>query len=489
MSGAVRKNFVYIATSNLLAPFFSIALVSALARLRGVEELGKYSLVMTVFIVGQSIAGFGLPVVLTREVAQARQRAGAYLVHACALTTLILAPVLLLAAGVLGVTVDDSALRWSLLFILTALLPTSITQYGEAVLLAFERAGQFVMISFGETVLRAIIGTALIFAGYGVMAISALILVLRGVAVLAFVVVLRRGGVRFPLRLERGIWRELASYIPVVGTIPIVNAVNSRADMFILSAFASWEQVGLYGAGLRLVDVSRTVPPAYARAVYPVLSRLRGTDDAAYASVARRAVRDVLLLFAPASLLLFALADPIIVLLFGPNLAAAAASLRVLAWALVPMALAITLAQVLFSANRQAIDLRVNLICTVLSIGGCLALVPRFGAVGAATAVVVATTVYAALQYHWVRQHVVDPAALGAMARLVVVTLAAVAVTLLPGQMHPWIGATLGLAAYAAGLLLTGLLSRREIEEILRRAAGRSAMLPAAADAHHMYVD
>jgi O-antigen/teichoic acid export membrane protein len=239
MTSGVRKNFVYIATSNLLAPFFSVALVSAIARLRGLEELGKYSLVMTVFIVGQSIAGFGLPVVLTREVAQARDRAGAYLVHACALTTAILAPVLLVAAGVLGVAVDDPALRWALLFILTALVPTSITQYGEAVLLAFERAGQFVMISFGETVLRAIIGTALVFAGYGVTAVCAVILALRAVAVMAFIVVLRRGGVRFPLRLERGLWRELASYIPVVGTIPIVNAVNSRADMFILSGFAS----------------------------------------------------------------------------------------------------------------------------------------------------------------------------------------------------------------------------------------------------------
>ena len=108
---------------------------------------------------------------------------------------------------------------------------------------------------------------------------------------------------------------------------------------------------------------------------------------------------------------------------------------------------------------------------------------------GAAAAVLGSTTVYAALQYHWVRRHVVDPAALGVLARLVVVTLAAVAVTLLPGQTHPWIGAAAGLVAYGAGLVASGLLTRRDLEAIVRRAAGRSAMLPAAADAQRIYVE
>jgi O-antigen/teichoic acid export membrane protein len=488
MSGAIRRNFLFIAVSNLLAPLFSVALVMAIARVRGAEDLGKYSLVMTVFVLGQSIAGFGLPVVLTREVARARASAGTYLVHACLLTTALLAPLLLIAAATLALTVDDPALLWALLLVLAALLPTSITQYGEAVLLAFERAGQFVLIGVAETVLRALAGTALVLAGHGIVAIAGAVLVLRGLAVAAFVVVLRRGGVRFPLRFERGLWRELVGHIPVLGTIPVVNALNARADVFVLSSLVAWTEVGIYSVALRVTDFARMVPPAYARAVYPVLSRLRAVDGEAYAALARRAVRDVLLLFTPVSLLLFALAD-VVVMPFGPTVADAATSLRVLAWTLVPMALAVTLAQMLFSANRQAIDLRVNLICTVFSVGGCLLLVPILGVVGAAAAVLASTTIYAALQYHWVRRHVVDPAALGVLARLAVVTLVAVAVTLLPGQTHPWIGATAGLVAYGAGLVSSGLLTRWEIEAIVRRAAGRSAVLPAAADARRIYVE
>ena len=71
MSRNVSKNFAFIAVSNLLAPIFSLVLVLAIGRIQGVEALGKYSLLMSVFVFGMSAAGFGLPVVITRESAQA----------------------------------------------------------------------------------------------------------------------------------------------------------------------------------------------------------------------------------------------------------------------------------------------------------------------------------------------------------------------------------------------------------------------------------
>src|SRR5262249_51050156 len=52
MSTRLHRNFASIALSNLLAPCFSLALVLAISRIQGVETLGKYSLMMTVFVVG-----------------------------------------------------------------------------------------------------------------------------------------------------------------------------------------------------------------------------------------------------------------------------------------------------------------------------------------------------------------------------------------------------------------------------------------------------
>ena len=60
--------------SNVISPFFSIALVLAISRLQGVELLGKYSLLMTVFILGQACGTLGLSIIITRETAQFVQR-------------------------------------------------------------------------------------------------------------------------------------------------------------------------------------------------------------------------------------------------------------------------------------------------------------------------------------------------------------------------------------------------------------------------------
>jgi len=469
MTGRLHRNFASIALSNLLAPCFSLALVLAIGRIQGVEALGKYSLVMTCFVVGQVVAGLGLPLVITREVARRPDAGGRYFVHGAALSGACTAPCVALAAWLLGRMMSDGEVALALTFTLLGFLPSAITQCGEAVLLAHERASDFVAVNLGETALRALFGTALVLLGYGVVAIAALILALRVVAALVYVGVLRHRGVSLRVGFDRDLLRTLARNVPVTGAIPIVNTLYARADMFLLSSLASWSDVGLYSAALRLVDLARTLPPAYARALYPVLARLAAPGQHEhFTAEARRALRRVTIVSVPIALCLSGLAVPLMRLLFGAQLVAAAGVLEVLAWALVPLALAVTLAQMLFAANRQDIDLQVNVAGTVASVAGCALLIPPLGAVGAAIAVVVATTIYAALQYVGVRARVTDPRITGDLTRLLGVTAAAAACVWALSHASAVAATALGLAVYGAGLGATGIVSRDELRGRLR---------------------
>ena len=155
-----------------------------------------------------------------------------------------------------------------------------------------------------------------------------------------------------------------------------------------------------------------------------------------------------------------------IALLYGPKLAAAGASLHVLAWALVPMALATTLAQMLFAVDKQAIDLRVNVIATLVSVAGGAVLIPRWGAVGAAAAVLVSTSLYAGLQYVFVCQAVTDVSALGQLGKLLAIAAISLVVMLLVPGTNLLLTATVGLAAYAAGLAIAGVITRRDLDRV-----------------------
>lgn len=466
MKSTLHRNFALLMVSNVLSPLISMALVVAISRLRGAEFLGKYSVLMTVFVLGQSCAGLGLPIVITREVAKRRETAGRYFVSASALTVGLLVPVILIAFLILDRTLAEAEMSLAVGLILISLVPSTITLYAEAVLLGTERTGDIVALTLLESLVRTAVSTAIVISGYGVVALSLAVLLIRVLAGVAFVVALRRRGVAVSAGFDGRLCRELASQTPVVGAIPIVNAIYARADVFLLTWLTTWSEVGIYSAAVRLVDVARTIAPAYSKAVYPILSRLRGNSAEAFVDLARQSLRDVLLLVVPLAVLLAGLAAPITTLLYGPDLAPAATSLRVLAWTLIPVGLATTLAQLLFAANRQAVDLRVNVIATVVSVAANFALIPRWGAVGAAAAVLFATGVYASLQYFYVRQQVTDPSVLSYLGKLLLVSAPTTFVAGLLGASSLLLGGMLSLALLGAGLASLGVLSRQEVRRL-----------------------
>ena len=474
MSRAVSRNFAFIAVSNLLAPMFSLVLVLAISHLQGVETLGKYSLLMSVFVFGMSAAGFGLPVVLTREAAQTPREAGRWFVNAVVLSTGLALPLLAIALVACALRSSDSDMALALGLTALTVLPSAVTQCAEAVLLAFEHARDFVVINLGETAVRAVIGTVLVLAGFGVVAIAVLLLALRLVAAGVFVLALRRRGVRVGRVDRASLWR-LASYVPVTGCIPVVNALYARADVFLISSLGSWRDVGLYSAALRLVDLARTVTPAFARAMYPVLARLRAAGESDYAYAARQATRNGLLLSVPIVIGLYGCAVPVIHLLFGADLVAAAPILRILAWAVLPFSIAIVLAQVLFAADRQAVDLGVNLVSMAVSAGAAFLLVPRYGAAGAAVAVLCASSVYAGLQYAGVVRWAA-PLAFGPdLLRVALATTTALAVLWALSWAGPIVGTALALVAFGVACAMLGLVP---VDELRQRLGWRVAGAP-----------
>jgi O-antigen/teichoic acid export membrane protein len=451
--------------SNVLSPVFSMVLVLAISRLRGVEMLGKYSLVMTVFIVGQQCAALGLPILITREVSKEHESAGHYFMNACVLTSALVVVALAALIPAVCFGLDDREMRLAMVLTLLSLLPSVPMAYGEAVLLAFGRAADYVTVGLAENVARACVGTLLVLWGGDVAAIAAALLAMRILAGGVLTFILRRRGVAFTLRFDRALWRELLRHVPVLGSIPVVNQIYARSDIFLLTYFGSWRDVGLYSAGLRLVDLARTVPTAYSKAIYPVLSRVYGQSNHEFVLATRRCLRHGVLMMAPLTIVLCGCAPVLITAFYGANAQGGEASLAILSWTLVPLMVAAVLAQSLFSAGRQAIDLRVNLISTALNVPANIVLIRWMGASGASLAMLLSMSVYASLQYYWTRKHVADPGAVGSLVKILALTLASVLVSTLLLGANPVLAVVSGLGFYGVAVVVVRLVTRTEIDE------------------------
>src|SRR5438874_1480975 len=167
MNRSFWKTFAVLIAGNVLTPLCSIVLVLTIGRRDGPEVLGQYSLIMAVFVVGQSCASFGFPIVLTRETATCRSQAGRYYGSACAVALAVLSPAVLLGLPVLSLVIDPG-LRLGLRLVLLALIPPVLSLQAEAVLLGVERAEYFVGTALVENLARVGLSTVLVSLGYGI---------------------------------------------------------------------------------------------------------------------------------------------------------------------------------------------------------------------------------------------------------------------------------------------------------------------------------
>lgn len=464
MTSRFWKNFGLIAGTNILTPFFAVVLVLAISRLSGPELLGKYSLLMAVFIVGQSCASLGFSVILTREAARDRDLGGAYCVSAALVGLTVVAATLAIVCPVLWLAIADRELAVALIVILMALLPSVVTGHAEALLLGFEESRPFVVAGLLERVVGTAVSAALVLLGQGILAIALVILVLR-VAVAVWLVALLRARWVLRFRFDRQRCRELVRQIPVLAAIPLVNAFYLRLDVLLIGSLSGFAALGMYSAAARLVDLTKVLPMAYARAIYPVISRLHGEGRGHLEQTFRDACRGLALLMCCVAIAVSGAGDWLIALLYGPSFQEAGSLLRILTWSVVPFALASLFAQVLFAANLAVLDLRVNVIAVCFNAALNMLLIPRWGAHGAAATALASSVVYAALEYHYVRDRVTKPALAATLARI----SAAAGLGLGAATGALWlawpsvVAVVAALLAYTAALVFSGSIGRRDV--------------------------
>jgi O-antigen/teichoic acid export membrane protein len=158
------------------------------------------------------------------------------------------------------------------------------------------------------------------------------------------------------------------------------------------------DAVGAYGAAWRLLELSLILPQSVCLALYPQLAAA-ADDTARLAGLGRAALRVLLAGSVPLAVGLTMLAPQVMAVLYGPEFTAAAPTLAVLVWTLIPYLWVRLHAYVLVAADRQRVDLALNVAMTVVNIGLNLVLIPIDGHRGAAIATLVTMLVYVGAQY------------------------------------------------------------------------------------------
>jgi len=311
--------------------------------------------------------------------------------------------------------------------------------------------------------------------GYGLAGVFAVFLVLRcGVAV----------AYRFHPLLPRFSWHEVSATVqrrhwrevPVFLSIGLLAALSQRVDIIALSRMAGLHEAGVYAAASRLYDASLMLPTIAALSVMPTLARLFASDRPYFQGVLVLAMRLSLGVGFAIAIGVAALSEPLIRLLYKPEMAAAAPVLRWLIFCAVLVTLDQILSSTMMAAKAQAHDLGALALSVAVLVLGMLVLVPRQGATGAAMAVALAIACRVGYRVRWVTRllelkHLARD--LGRVLLAAGVGVAVLAVALPVGSLAALVAA---LSAYLGVLIVTGALQLSDVagaRQRLRTVFGR----------------
>jgi O-antigen/teichoic acid export membrane protein len=203
---------------------------------------------------------------------------------------------------------------------------------------------------------------------------------------------LMRPDVRWAWSAGRGPWAVLLRVSLPFGATMIVNFLYFRLDVVLLSVISGNRDVAVYGLAYRVLEGLMVLPAYFMLALFPEIARLAEHRERVD-GIVRSALQAMEAMALPLVVLFFVLADDVIRVIGDTGYDEAGWVLRILM-----LALAISYLNGVYGHALPALGLqnrlfRLSLVILAVNLAINLALIPPFGVVGAAVAVVLSEVV------------------------------------------------------------------------------------------------
>ncbi|MDQ3000448.1 MAG: flippase [Fibrobacterota bacterium] len=402
---SLRRNFALNVALSVLNIAYPVATLVYVSRIVGPALLGRYYIAVSLAGYFLILAGMGIPLYGAREVARRRHDADGLSRLFNELFFLNAVSTLVFFMAYLAVVAAVPDLRRDLpLFSITGCL---ILLNAFATDWLFTGLEDFRNIAMRNVAAR-LVGLAMMFIlvrGPGdFLAFAAMGVAVSAVANgIGFFAAVRRMGLRLRgLRLHAHL-RPLL----MLSAILMVTAFYTNLDSVILGLMAGDREAGNYNAGLRISKILVTMVTSIGVVLIPRLTGyLSQGRDAEFFSLSRKSLDLICFLAFPAMVLLWSASDGISALAFGPEFHGASEIMRITAPLIIVIGFTNCLGmQMLFPKGEEKLLFASMAAAAAVNLALNLALIPPFGAEGAAVATLAAETMVLIVQasFAWKR--------------------------------------------------------------------------------------
>jgi PST family polysaccharide transporter len=391
----IVRNAGWLFSDQILRLTLSLFIGAWVARYLGVEQYGLLSIAVAYLTFAAPLLRLGLDTLVVKFLVEEAEKRDLVLGTAFALravTAILLLPLLVLAAAPLYP--DETAVQ-----VLIALLAFGyLLQIFDVVDFWNQsqlRASHTVLARNLTLVLTSVLKVIAILAQAPLLVFGILYLLDTACFIVLLVLVYQRRGHQLRAwRWSTKMARRLLQLSTPLLLSGIAISLYMRVDQLMLSLLLPGETgtaaVGVYAVAVRLSETWYFVPLAISASLFPALLQSKKQDEGLYRRRMQRFFNLMALVSYAFALPVTFLSPVIVDVLFGPDYAAAAPQLSVLAWAGVWVSLGVARSSVLQAENATIYGMYGTIAGAFINIALNLVLIPTLGGLGCAIATFIA---------------------------------------------------------------------------------------------------
>jgi O-antigen/teichoic acid export membrane protein len=466
MAHAAVRNTAYLTLGSIFQKIVSFVYFSIVAKSLGPEDTGKYVFALTFTTVFSILTDIGLSPALNRDTARTPANAEKNL-HATLLLKIISCTLgYALVVGAVHLLGYPPEVRMLIYVSGITMVFDSIHLSLYAVLRGNQLVGYEAFGMVGSQIITLLLGGIFLFLHLPLTLLMAAFTIPSFLNVCwSGTMVWRKLHVHiFPRHIEKPRLIFMIKEAWAFAFAGIFARIYSYADTLLLSKLATLHAVGIYSIPNKIAFAFQFIPLALTASIYPAMSKHFVENKEKVREIFDQSFVYLSIISFPIAAGLFLLAEPLVLLAYGPEYTASVAPLKILMISMLFAFLGFPVGSALNACNKQKTQTAIVGGTVVVNVLANSILIPRMGVSGAACAAVLGNLFLTGVGL-W-HLHKAVTLHLGTLSVIVSKTLTA---TVLMGlivhygeHVMPWMATIpLGVAVYSVCLVTMGVITKQ----------------------------
>ncbi len=395
------KNIFYKLLGEVIPRAIAFVFFAYVARTLEAADFGKLSFAIQFSALFAILLDPGLNRLLIRDVAGQKELTNKYVSHFAGMKVVLSIVVCGLILGTIR-ALDYSAQIGTLVFLMALVtIMTAGLVYMGAVFTSWEKIGYEALLRVFTKLTVAVVGVGILWSGYGLVPLAAGMAAAHVPGLAIGVCLVRKAVARVRLSFEwRFWWQSLRNAFPL-GLMIALSTIYVRVDVVMLGLFqVGDDQIGLYSAAMRIIDGLAFVPIVIMGGLFPIFCDLYRNEREKLPQLYQSTVRLMLLAAMPIAFGGFVMAGKLVHVIFGNGYAPAAIAFKILVWRLICAFGIYVMSFVLVATGQERKAVLCAAAGVLVNVPLNLALIPRYGYLGAAIAGVVTDVVVCSCYFY-----------------------------------------------------------------------------------------